>query len=105
METKYGLVVYPKAAEDIESIFRYISVELENPTAAGKFIDKFYTKLENIRYFPKSMPQISNVAVKNKNLRKLVIDNYILFYNINETQRVIEVVRVLYGMMNWQNLL
>ncbi len=105
MENKYALIIFPKAAEDIENIFKYISVDLLNPIAASNLIDKFYSKLDNVRHFPKSMPKISNRVVQNKNIRKLVVDNYVVFYNVNEKQKSIEVVRVLYGMMNWVNLL
>jgi len=38
-------------------------------------------------------------------LRKLLVNNYIIFYKINEENQSVEVIRVLYGMMNFKDIL
>ena len=47
-------------------------------------LNKINDKFEEIKIFPKSAPLINNEYVKNKNIRKLLIDNYIAFYEIDE---------------------
>jgi len=105
MGNRYSLFIYPKAEQDMESIFDYISQDLYAPESAIKIINKFYTALENVRCFPISCPLTSNIAVKDRNIRKLCVENYIIFYRTNEVMKRIEVVRVLYGMSNWGGIL
>ncbi|MBO5067467.1 MAG: type II toxin-antitoxin system RelE/ParE family toxin [Clostridia bacterium] len=100
---KYQLKIYPLARLDMEQIFNYIAVELCNPTAAIGQINDFEKAFDNICSFPESCPFINNEYVKDKSLRKLVVNNYIAFYRIRDKE--IQVVRVLYGMRNYETFL
>ena len=103
MANKYNLQIFPLAQLDMEQIFEYISVELCNPTAAINQINDFEKAFNDICTFPECCPYINNEYVKDKSLRKLIVNNYIAFYRITENQ--IQVVRVLYGMRNYESLL
>ncbi len=102
-KNKYQLKIFPMARLDMEQIFNYIAVELCNPTAAIGQINDFEKAFENVCAFPESHPYINNEYVKDKSLRKLVVNNYIAFYRIRDNE--IQVVRVLYGMRNYEALL
>ncbi|ODA39978.1 hypothetical protein DSBG_3269 [Desulfosporosinus sp. BG] len=43
--------------------------------------------------------------LRNKGYRKLVVDNYIVFYLVNELERQVVIMRILYGAVNYQNML
>lgn len=103
MERKFNLNIFPLAQNDMENIFKYIAVDLASPTAANNLIDDFENAFENIRLFPESCPFIQNEYVKDKTLRKLVVNNYIVFYKVEDFE--IQVVRVIYGMRNYKDLL
>lgn len=100
---KYQLKIFPMARLDMEQIFDYIAVELCNPTAAIGQINDFEKAFENICTFPESCPYVNNEYVKDKSLRKLIVNNYIAFYRIKDNE--IQVVRVLYGMRNYEPFL
>ena len=100
---KYQLKIFPMAILDMEQIFDYIAVELCNATAAIGQINDFEKAFENVCTFPESCPYINNEYVKNKSLRKLIVNNYISFYRIKDNE--IQVVRVLYGMRNYEPFL
>ena len=103
MENKYPLKLFPLAAQDLEQIFNYIAVDLCSPQAALKQIDDFENAFNSVRSFPESCPLINNEYVKDKSLRKLIVNNYVAFYRIKNGE--IQVIRVLYGMRNYQALL
>ena len=100
---EYQLKIFPLAQRDMEQVFNHIAVELCNPTAAIKQINAFEKAFNNVCAFPESCPYINNEYVKDKSLRKLIVNNYIAFYRINNKE--IQVVRVLYGMRNYEALL
>lgn len=103
MKNNYQLKIFPLAKLDMEQIFEYIAVELCSPTAAIGQINDFEKAFESVCAFPESCPYIKNEYVRDKSLRKLVINNYIAFYRIRDNE--IQVVRVLYGMRNYVDLL
>ena len=104
MENKrYQLKISPLARLDMEQIFDYIAVDLCNPTAAIEQINDFEKAFESVCLFPESYPHVNNEYVKDKTLRKVIVNNYIAFYRIKDSE--IQVVRVLYGMRNFEALL
>ena len=103
MANKFELKIFPLAMQDLEQIFDYIANELCNFSAAIKQINDFERAFENICAFPESFPCIKNEYVKEKSLRKLIVNNYIAFYRIRNNQ--VQVIRVLYGMRNYETIL
>jgi addiction module RelE/StbE family toxin len=99
---KYSLRIYPKAKKDLEDIFSYISTELLNYKAALDLIKKFEEALNNICYFPELCPLIDNEFVKDNTIRRLVVNNYNVFYRFINNE--IQVVRVLSSMNNYFKL-
>ena len=105
MPNKYVLKVYPQAARDMESIFEYIAITLCNPTAAAKQVRDFEKALNIVCSQPESCALIQNEYVKDRTLRKLIVNNYIVFYRADKNREEIQVVRALYGMMDYEKLL
>lgn len=103
MANNLELKIFPLAQADMAQIFEYIAIELCNPTAAITQINDFENAFENICAFPESCPYINNEYVKDKSLRKVVVNNYIAFYRVRNNE--IQVVRVLYGMRNYETFL
>ena len=103
MTNKFTLKIFPLAKLDMEQIFNYIAIELSNPAAAIKQINDFESAFKNICDFPESCPYINNEYVKDKSLRKLVVNNYIAFYRIKNNE--IQLIRVLYSMRNYEQLI
>lgn len=103
MEKKHKLIVYSSAKEDMEQIIRYISEELCNPMAALKQIDDINSALDKVCLFPGCCPFTDNEYVKDKTIRKLIVNNYIVFYRVKGEE--VHVVRVIYGMRNYATLL
>ncbi len=105
MESKYTLNIYPRAQIDMENIFKYIAVNLNNSTAANDLIDEFQRNLLLVCDNPQMCPVVDNMFLKDKAIRKLVIRNYIIFYRANRVKQEVQVVRVLYGRVNYFDLL
>lgn len=101
----YNLTIcYSSEAEnDLNNILDYISETLYNPSAAKSLYANIKNSLENVSLFPESCATIKNTLVKDSELRKLIVDNYIVFYKITDTE--ILVVRILYGMQNYKDIL
>lgn len=97
------LVFLPQAADDLNAIADYLARTLCAPGAAAGFLRELRQRLETVRRFPDSGPLIRNEYVSDKTLRKLIVGHYVAFYRA-EPGRIV-VVRVLYGMRNFEELL
>lgn len=48
---------------------------------------------------------VKDEILKNKGYRRLIIDNYVVFYIVDETDKVVVIMRILYAPRNYQNLI
>ena len=87
----------------MEQIFEYIAVDLSNPTAAIGQITDFEKAFASVCAYPESCPRVTNEYIKDKSLRKIIVNNYIAFYRVKGDE--VQIVRVLYGMRNYESFL
>jgi plasmid stabilization system protein ParE len=97
----YTVKLLPKAREDLEGIYRYITEDLCNAPAMLHLADKFEEAFERIAAFPNSCA----VCSPEPTYRKLIVDNYIAFYRVYEDISTVIIFRVLYGMMDYEKYL
>jgi toxin ParE1/3/4 len=66
--------------------------------------EKQYTRIEKAVYTLDQMPErfrrYEKEPWRSRNLRVMPVDNYSVFYTVNNKKRVVTVIRVLYGKRN-----
>ncbi len=100
----YILKFTPKANEDLEQIYAYISGKLFSEIAADNLLERIENSLMRLRNFPYSCSFVLDEPLKNRGYRKLIVDNYIAFYLVDETEKLLVVMRILYGAQNYESL-
>jgi len=69
------IVWSPLAIDRVSEIAAYIAQE--NPTAAEKWVDTVFRKVEDLQVFPESgrvVPETENKAIREMDIRKLPTD-------------------------------
>ena len=94
MVSKY--ILYRKAANSMEDIIQYISIELSNPEAAMSVLKKIEKRFKDIMEFPFVYPLIESKKLIEKGVRKSIVDNYVIIYIVNEKLDQIEIVNIMY---------
>lgn len=106
MENKpYKIRYTPLAYDDLADISRYISEVLANHAAADRLMSKMEKNINQLTDFPYSGSEVRDNYLASKGYRKLVVDNYLVFYIVSDEQQMIVVMRVIYGAREYQNLL
>ena len=105
MENNFIIKFTPKANEDLKQIYNYISEELFAERAADKLFDKIEKNIMNLGIFPYSCNLVLDETLNKKGYRKLVIDNYIVFYLVNDFEKQVIIMSILYRTQNYKNLL
>ncbi|UOE93617.1 type II toxin-antitoxin system RelE/ParE family toxin [Alkalihalobacillus sp. LMS39] len=104
-KANYSLKFTPAASDDLETIYQYISNELHNESAAGYLMDKIETNFLRLKDFPFSCNYVADETLERKGYRKLIVDNYIGFYIVEESKQEVIIMRVLYGRKKYQDLI
>ncbi|MCI8519386.1 MAG: type II toxin-antitoxin system RelE/ParE family toxin, partial [Clostridia bacterium] len=80
-----------------------IKYNLQEPDIVNKLISKIKNAIEDIKNNPEVYAIIDDDFIKKLEIRKIIVDNYIIFYRIKSN--TIEIVKVIYGRRNWIKLL
>ena len=101
----YTLEYLPIAKKDMIEISKYIGVKLSNPTAADNLAEKMVSESEKLTDMPyKCSIYISPRPLKYE-YRKLLVNNYIMFYYVDESKKNFTIARVLYAKRDFRKLL
>ena len=101
----YKLEFLPIAKKDIEDIIYYITNNLNNRTTAINLSKDFIKGANNILDFPYGSSEYKTKYGLKNVYRSLKIKNFLMFYTINEKDKIITIVRVLYQKMDINNIL
>lgn len=102
---KYKIEFSKEAKTDLTSIVKYIKYELKEPSIATKLSNKIKKNIYNLTNNPQIFSIIDDNFIKTLELRKLIVDNYIVFYKIIEQEEIIQIARIMNGRRNWRQLL
>jgi plasmid stabilization system protein ParE len=92
------------AEQDVDDIFHYIAIELDNPIAASAFMKRLEKAIDEITSFPKCGSPLDNEYVSVKDIRKLPLSNYLLYYRFDEASQKVVILRILYGKRDLQQI-
>ncbi len=105
MEADYTVTISKEAKKDLREIDRYISHNLANPIAARNFNANFRRIMILTCSNPFMWSRMQSEASPDKSIRKIPLKNYLIFYRPIEETREIQVLRVIPGMMEYENFL
>lgn len=94
--SKYKVFLTERALKDLENISTYISDELTSPLAAVNIeinLTKTALSLEENPYRAPKFSEEYNL-IQEKDIRKLIVGNYLILYYVEESQRTVQVVTI-----------
>ena len=97
---KYKLKFSVKAYKDLTDIYDYTNDILKNPERAKKVYEKIKEEIKKLEYLPKRYPLV-RVGEILYTLRLFIIDDYIVFYMVDDEEKIVRVKRILYGASDW----
>ena len=101
----YRLKYLPIARQDIIDIARYISHDLSNPAAAEKLAVELVGAAENLAIHPYIHSVFRPVRPLKKEYRKIGVKNYLMFYWVEEAEKIVTIARIIYARRDYEKLL
>ena len=100
---KYKIEITNEALRDMEEIYNYIARELLSPDNAMYQYNRIANAIMKLDIFPQKFQILESEPEREKELRRMPVDNYSIFYVIKEDKVVIT--NVLYSASNIQSKL
>lgn len=106
MELKFNIFYAPTVLPDLDGIADYIANTLCAPQAAEKLIGKILHRIQRLADFPFSGTMLDDTSAElTFAYRWLKVDNYMIFYTVDETAQAVTVMRVLYDASDYLSIL
>jgi len=102
---KYSLNITDIAEEDILSTIKYIANELKNSIAANNLLDEIEKHELILEDTPGIYPLVHDEYLAEKGLKYVKIKNFLLFYTIDKKNKIVNIIRFLYGRRDWKKIL
>lgn len=102
---KYIVEMSETAEQDLENIISYLRYNLSGDIIADKYKILFKQELRNLENVAESMPILDEELTGHKNIRKINVRNYIVFYTVDEENSKAYILRIGHAFMDWEKYL
>ena len=103
--TSCKVMIAKAAYTDLEQLIRYISDELAEPQTALKLTNKLESAILSLSEMPERGRYVQDEAFASRGIRRILVENYIIFYNVDMTSCTVNIIRILYAKRNWTHIL
>ena len=93
----------PESRRDLDDIWDYIVLELQNRSAAERVIDHIMNAVDPLKNFAEMGTPLSSIADIGTDYRFLVSGNYMVFYRVQDSD--VHIDHVLYGRSDYMSAL
>ena len=97
MSDSYSVVYSPKAKEDLKGIYSYIAFTLLVPDTATGQVNRIRAAIRSLDIMPFRNSVVDWEPWKSLGIHKVPVDNFVLFYAVDETAMNVTVIRIVYG--------
>ena len=102
---KYRVDVSEPAENDLRDIVLYIASQLSATISALNMMELLEEAMVGLSDTPQRCSLVADERLSQMGYRKLIVKNYVVFFSIDEKNKVVDVERILYGRRDWLRIL
>ncbi|MBQ8849994.1 MAG: type II toxin-antitoxin system RelE/ParE family toxin [Clostridia bacterium] len=103
--TKYSIDISKLAERDIWNSVSYIQEVLFQPESAKRIYRSIKEQISSLSTMPERYAVIAEEPYTSMVVRKICVENYLIFYIVNEKTKTVSIICVLYNRREWHNLI
>ena len=92
---QYHVKISRTALDDMEEIYNYIAIHLQEPETAMRQYDRIAEAIQSLDILPERCPLLDCEPERGQGLRRLLVDHYSVLYVVSTD--TVSVARVLYS--------
>lgn len=93
----YEVRLTPEVKSDLRSIFEYIAFDLQSVQNAAGQLDRLERGIASLDQMPERFPAYEKEPWKSRNLRRMPVDHYLVYYIPDHKSKTVTVLRVMYS--------
>ena len=98
---EYRIKLTDQFLDEFEVICDYISNKLKNIDASNRLREKVIYNIFLLENSPRMCIEIENADRSERQYRRLVVNNYVILYTIDEEQKIVYIAHIYYGGRNY----
>lgn len=102
---EYKVKISPLALSQLSETLQYISGVLLAPETALKWLDVLQKEISSLSSMPNRYPLTEEQPWREKGVRKFTVKGFLVYYIVNEENKVVTVIAVVYGRRDQINAL
>lgn len=97
MSDSYSVVYSPEALNDLKDIYAYIAQELLAPDTALNQVNRIRKEIRSLDFMPSRYALVDWEPWKSMGMRKVPVDNFVVFYTVDSNSMTVVIIRIVYG--------
>lgn len=93
----YAVWYSPASKQDLKSVYTYIAYDLQAKDTARRQVDRIRKEIRSLSDLPERYAPVDWEPWHGMGMRKMSVDNYLVFYLVHHKTREVEIVRIFYG--------
>ena len=102
---KYKIIRTDKADEQLRELIFYIAEDSGSVDIALDYLDKIETGINRLEEFPMSGSNPKYSILRKQGYRALIIERHLVFYKVNESEKVVTIYAIVDGRREYRNLI
>lgn len=102
---KYTVNLLPEAVKDINGIYEYIALNLGEKEIAVNMINLIEKNILSLDEMPGRYKIYENEPWKSRGVHIMPVKRYLVFYVVDDNEKVVNIFRVIYGSRDIDNAL
>ena len=98
---EYKVKLTDNFLDEFEEIYNYISDKLKNVDASNRLREKVIYNVLLLENSPKMFTQIEKVDRVERQYRRMIINNYVILYTIDDPEKIVYIAHIYYGGRNY----
>ena len=100
---EYNIELTEEFLDEIEEICDYITNILKNEDASNRLREKVMYNVLLLEKSPEMFVEIEKTDKTERNYRKIVINNYVILYTVDKTEKNVYIAHIYYGGRNYMD--
>ena len=97
MSDTYSIIYSSEAKDDLREIYSYIAYDLLSPETAEGQVNRIRKEIRSLDFMPSRYAVVDWEPWKSMGMHRVPVDNFIVYYVVNNGSRTITVIRIFYG--------
>lgn len=97
MSDTYSIIYSSEAKDDLREIYSYIAYDLQAPETAEGQVNRIRKEIRSLDFMPSRYTVVDWEPWKSMGMHRVPVDNFIVYYVVNNGSRTITVIRIFYG--------